>query len=36
MKLQAPRGTFDVMPGDARRRLRLQREGAELLGRAGY
>jgi histidyl-tRNA synthetase len=36
MKLQAPRGTFDVMPGDARRRLRLQRAGGELLGRAGY
>jgi histidyl-tRNA synthetase len=36
MKLQAPRGTFDVTPGDARRRLRLQRGAAELLGRAGY
>jgi histidyl-tRNA synthetase len=36
MKLQAPRGTFDVMPGDARRRLRLQRDAAGLLGRAGY
>jgi histidyl-tRNA synthetase len=36
MKLQAPRGTFDVMPGDARRRLRLNRDAAELLGRAGY
>jgi histidyl-tRNA synthetase len=36
MKLQAPRGTFDVMPGAARRRLRLQRDAAELLGRAGY
>ena len=36
MKLQAPRGTFDVMPGDARRRLRLQRDADEVLGRAGY
>jgi histidyl-tRNA synthetase len=36
MKLQAPRGTFDVLPGDARRRLRLQSDAAELLGRAGY
>jgi histidyl-tRNA synthetase len=33
---QAPRGTFDVLPADARRRLRLQREAAEVLGRAGY
>jgi histidyl-tRNA synthetase len=36
VKLQAPRGTFDVLPGDARRRLLLQRESAELLSRAGY
>jgi histidyl-tRNA synthetase len=34
--LQAPRGTFDVQPGDARRRLRLHRIVAEVLGRAGY
>jgi histidyl-tRNA synthetase len=34
--LQAPRGTFDVQPGDARRRLRIQRVAEELLGRAGY
>jgi histidyl-tRNA synthetase len=34
--LQAPRGTFDVQPGDARRRLRLQRIAEELLARAGY
>jgi histidyl-tRNA synthetase len=33
---QAPRGTFDVLPGDAHRRLRLQRDAAEVLGRAGY
>ena len=35
-KLQAPRGTFDVQPEDARRRLRLQRSAEELLSRAGY
>jgi histidyl-tRNA synthetase len=35
-KLQAPRGTFDVQPADARRRLRLQRVAEELLERAGY
>jgi histidyl-tRNA synthetase len=34
--LQAPRGTFDVQPGDARRRLRIQRIAEGLLGRAGY
>jgi histidyl-tRNA synthetase len=34
--LQAPRGTSDVLPGDAHRRLRLQRLVAEVLGRAGY
>jgi histidyl-tRNA synthetase len=36
MKLQAPRGTSDVIPGDARRRLALQRAADEVLGRAGY
>jgi histidyl-tRNA synthetase len=36
MRLQAPRGTFDVLAGDARRRLDLQRSAAEVLGRAGY
>jgi histidyl-tRNA synthetase len=35
-KLQAPRGTLDVLAPDARRRLRLQRLAAEVLGRAGY
>src|SRR6185295_482536 len=30
------RGTFDVLPGDARRRLRIERIADELLGRAGY
>ena len=36
MRLQAPRGTFDVLPDDARRRLTLQRIAADVLGRAGY
>jgi histidyl-tRNA synthetase len=36
MRLQAPRGTLDVLPGDARRRLDLQRSAADVLGRAGY
>jgi histidyl-tRNA synthetase len=35
-KLQAPRGTLDVLAPDGRRRLRLQRLADELLGRAGY
>ena len=35
-KLQAPRGTFDVQPADARRRLFLQDLAREVLGRAGY
>jgi histidyl-tRNA synthetase len=35
-KLQAPRGTFDVLPPDARRRLRLVNTAGEVLGRAGY
>jgi histidyl-tRNA synthetase len=34
--LQAPRGTFDVQPGEARRRLRIERIAEGLLGRAGY
>jgi histidyl-tRNA synthetase len=36
MKLQAPRGTFDVLPDDARRRLMLEGIAADVLGRAGY
>jgi histidyl-tRNA synthetase len=36
MRLQAPRGTFDVLPDDGRRRLTLQRVAADVLGRAGY
>ena len=35
-KLQAPRGTQDVLPPDARRRLRLVELAGEVLGRAGY
>jgi histidyl-tRNA synthetase len=36
MRLQAPRGTSDVLPEEARRRLALQRSAAGVLGRAGY
>ena len=36
MNLKAPRGTFDVLPQAARRRLRLLRIADEILGRAGY
>src|ERR687886_333325 len=35
-KVQAPRGTFDVLPDDGRARLRLLRATQETLGRAGY
>jgi histidyl-tRNA synthetase len=35
-KLQAPRGTLDVLPPDARRRLEIVRVADEVLGRAGY
>jgi histidyl-tRNA synthetase len=35
-KLQAPRGTFDVLPPDAHRRLRLAEIAGDVLGRAGY
>jgi histidyl-tRNA synthetase len=35
-KLQAPRGTVDVLPPDARRRLRLVDIAGDVLGRAGY
>jgi histidyl-tRNA synthetase len=34
--IKAPRGTFDVLPQAARRRLRLLRIADEVLGRAGY
>jgi histidyl-tRNA synthetase len=35
-KYQAPRGTFDVLPGDARARKRIEATAAEIFSRAGY
>ena len=35
-KLQAPKGTFDVLPEDAAARLYLQSTADNILGRAGY
>jgi len=35
-KIQAPRGTFDVLPDDAARRTQLESTAAKILGRAGY
>jgi histidyl-tRNA synthetase len=35
-RLKAPRGTFDVLPPDGSRRLRLLQLAEEVLGRAGY
>jgi histidyl-tRNA synthetase len=35
-KYQAPRGTFDVLPGQARGRARVQQAAAEIFARAGY
>jgi histidyl-tRNA synthetase len=35
-KIQAPRGTFDVLPEQGHRRLRLMHTAEELLGAAGY
>jgi histidyl-tRNA synthetase len=35
-KYQAPRGTFDILPGVARERARLQSAAAEIFARAGY
>jgi len=35
-KFQAPRGTFDVLPEQARARARLQQAAAEIFSRAGY
>jgi len=35
-KLQAPRGTLDVLPQDARRRLKVIATADEVLSRAGY
>ncbi len=34
--LQAPRGTFDVLPADAGRRLALETHARRILGAAGY
>jgi histidyl-tRNA synthetase len=34
--LQAPRGTFDVLPADAERRAALEGHAARILGAAGY
>jgi histidyl-tRNA synthetase len=33
---QAPRGTFDVLPADARARRRIEATAAEIFARAGY
>jgi histidyl-tRNA synthetase len=35
-RFQAPRGTADVLPGDAAARARIERTARELLERAGY
>ncbi len=35
-KYQAPRGTFDVLPGDARARARIEHAAAAIFARAGY
>ena len=35
-KFQAPRGTFDILPEQARSRARLERVAAEIFARAGY
>ncbi len=35
-KYQAPRGTFDVLPGPGRSRRRVERTAAEIFARAGY
>jgi histidyl-tRNA synthetase len=35
-KYQAPRGTFDVLPRDARARSRIEATAAEIFARAGY
>jgi len=34
--IQAPRGTFDVLPADAARRERLEERARSILGAAGY
>ena len=35
-RLQAPRGTFDVLPDEGRRRVELARLAGDVLSRAGY
>jgi histidyl-tRNA synthetase len=35
-KIQAPRGTYDVLPDIAEERLRLEKTAAKILERAGY
>ncbi|HEX3736264.1 MAG TPA: ATP phosphoribosyltransferase regulatory subunit, partial [Solirubrobacterales bacterium] len=35
-RFQAPRGTFDVLPGQGRARARLQAVATEIFQRAGY
>jgi len=35
-KLQAPRGTYDVLPDEAARRATLEQSAARILGAAGY
>ena len=35
-KYQAPRGTFDVLPAQARARRRLERAAAQIFARVGY
>jgi len=35
-RYQAPRGTFDVLPADARARRRIEATAAEICARAGY
>src|SRR5881227_4405063 len=35
-KFQAPRGTFDILPEQARARDHLERTAAAVFGRAGY
>ena len=35
-RIQAPRGTFDLLPADAPAREAVAREAARILGRAGY
>src|SRR5256885_301907 len=35
-KIQAPRGTFDVLPDDGARRRKLMRDCEEVFARAGY